>query len=49
MPTDLYRRTSKTEAFLVKGGGKVGRRWIGIDISPKAVELVNMRLQQSVA
>ena len=25
-----------------------GRRWIGIDISPKAVELVNMRLQQSM-
>ena len=24
------------------------RRWIGIDISPKAVELVNMRLQQSM-
>ena len=27
---------------------ELGRRWIGIDISPKAVELVNMRLQQSV-
>ena len=27
---------------------KLGRRWIGIDISPKAVELVNMRLQQSM-
>ena len=26
----------------------LGRRWIGIDISPKAVELVNMRLQQSM-
>ena len=25
----------------------LGRRWIGVDISPKAVELVNMRLQQS--
>ena len=24
----------------------LGRRWIGIDISPKAVELVNMRRQQ---
>ena len=26
----------------------LGRLWIGIDISPKAVELVNMRLQQSM-
>lgn len=26
----------------------LGRRWIGIDISPKAVELVNLRLQQSM-
>ena len=26
----------------------LGRRWIGVDISPKAVELVNMRLQQSM-
>ena len=26
----------------------VGRRWIGIDISPMAVELINMRLQQSM-
>ena len=26
----------------------LGRRWVGIDISPKAVELVNMRLQQSM-
>ena len=26
----------------------LGRRWIGIDISSKAVELVNMRLQQSM-
>ena len=26
----------------------LGRRWIGIDISPKAVELLNMRLQQSM-
>ena len=26
----------------------LGRCWIGIDISPKAVELVNMRLQQSM-
>ena len=25
---------------------KLGRQWMGIDISPKAVELVNMRLQQ---
>ena len=25
----------------------LGRRWIGVDISPKAVELVNIRLQQS--
>ena len=27
---------------------QLGRRWIGIDISPKAVELVNMRLQQTM-
>ena len=27
---------------------QLGRRWIGIDISPKAVELVNMRLQQAM-
>ena len=26
----------------------LGRRWLGIDISPKAVELVNIRLQQSM-
>ena len=26
----------------------LGRHWIGIDISPKAVELVNMRLQESM-
>ena len=26
----------------------LSRQWIGIDISPKAVELVNMRLQQSM-
>ena len=26
----------------------LGRRWIGIDISPKAIELVNMRLQQAM-
>lgn len=26
----------------------LGRRWAGIDISPKAVELVNIRLQQSM-
>ena len=26
----------------------LGRRWIGIDIPPKAVELVNVRLQQSM-
>ena len=30
------------------GAENLGRRWIGIDISPKAVELVNMRLQQSM-
>ena len=27
---------------------KLGRKWVGIDISPKAVELVNMRLQQDM-
>ena len=27
---------------------KLNRRWVGIDISPKAVELVNMRLQQTM-
>ena len=27
---------------------KLGRRWVGIDLSEKAVELVNMRLQQSM-
>ena len=27
---------------------QLGRRWIGIDISPKAVELVNMRLRQTM-
>ena len=27
---------------------RLGREWIGIDISPKAVELVNMRLQQAM-
>ena len=27
---------------------KLGRQWVGIDISPKAVELVNMRLQQAM-
>ena len=26
----------------------LGRRWLGIDISPKAVELVNMRLRQAM-
>ena len=26
----------------------LGRQWVGIDLSPKAVELVNMRLQQSM-
>ena len=26
----------------------LGRRWLGIDISPKAVELVNIRLRQSM-
>ena len=27
---------------------RLGRKWIGIDISPKAVELVNIRLQQTM-
>ena len=27
---------------------KLGRKWVGIDVSPKAVELVNMRLQQAM-
>ena len=27
---------------------QLGRRWVGIDISPKAVELVNMRLRQAM-
>ena len=27
---------------------KLDRKWVGIDISPKAVELVNMRLQQTM-
>ena len=27
---------------------KLGRKWVGIDISAKAVELVNMRLQQAM-
>ena len=27
---------------------RLDRRWVGIDISPKAVELVNMRLQQAM-
>ena len=27
---------------------RLGRKWVGIDISPKAVELVNMRLQQTM-
>ena len=27
---------------------KLGRRWVGIDISPKAAELVNLRLQQDM-
>ena len=27
---------------------RLGRQWVGIDISPKAVELVNMRLQQAM-
>ena len=26
----------------------LGRKWVGIDLSPKAVELVNMRLKQSM-
>ena len=27
---------------------RLGRRWVGIDLSPKAVELVNLRLQQEM-
>ena len=27
---------------------RLGRKWVGIDISPKAVELVNIRLQQAM-
>ena len=27
---------------------RLGRQWVGIDISPKAAELVNMRLQQAM-
>ena len=27
---------------------KLDRKWVGIDISPRAVELVNMRLQQTI-
>ncbi len=27
---------------------RLGRKWVGIDISPKAVELVNMLLQQTM-
>ncbi len=27
---------------------RLGRKWIGIDISPKAVELVNLRLRQTM-
>ena len=27
---------------------RLGRKWVGIDVSPKAVELVNMRLQQAM-
>ena len=27
---------------------KLGRRWVGVDLSEKAVELVNMRLQQAM-
>ena len=27
---------------------RLGRKWIGIDISPKAAELVNLRLQQAM-
>jgi site-specific DNA-methyltransferase (adenine-specific) len=26
----------------------LGRQWVGIDLSPKAVELVNLRLQQTM-
>ena len=28
-------------------GDNLGRKWVGIDISPKSIELVNMRLQQA--
>ena len=27
---------------------RLGRQWVGIDISPKAAELVNVRLQDSM-
>ena len=27
---------------------RLNRKWVGVDISPKAVELVNMRLQQAM-
>ena len=27
---------------------RLGRKWVGIDISPKAAELVNLRLQQAM-
>ena len=30
------------------GADRLGRKWVGIDISPKAVELVNLRLQQAM-
>ena len=34
--------------LLVVAAEKLDRQWVGIDISPKAVELVNMRLQQTM-
>ena len=30
------------------GATRLGRKWVGIDISSKAVELVNMRLQRAM-
>ena len=35
-------------ATLCVAAANLDRRWIGVDISPKAVELVNIRLQQSM-
>ena len=34
---------------LCVAAANLDRRWIGVDISPKAVELVNIRLQQSLS